>query len=192
MALVIQTQPTEEPIEINEAKQHLRIDGDEDDNLILNLITIARQNAETVTRRAMITQTWAYYLDEWPDVDYIELPYAAPLQSITSLKYTDYAETVTEVTATDYETDTYREPGRLVLAYGESWPTATLHVTSPIEVIYICGYGTPDDVPLPIRQGMLMDIADLFENRETIVTGIVNHLSILDRLYAPYRIELIK
>jgi uncharacterized phiE125 gp8 family phage protein len=189
MALVIQTEPTQEPISLEETKQHLRVDIEDDDSLILNLIVTARQYAETVTHRALISQTWKYYLDEWPDCDYIELPFP-PLQTVSSVKYTDYNLTTTTMTVTtEYVVETNKEPGRVVLAYGATWPTATLHVTSPIEIIYTCGYGTPDDVPQSLKSAMLIDLADLYENRESIITGQpVSHLDVLTRLYQPYRI----
>jgi len=84
MALMISIHPTEEPIELSEAKTHLRVEIDDDDGLIQGMIKAARENCEAVTHRALITQTWKYYLDKWPDKDYIELP-LPPLQSVSSL-----------------------------------------------------------------------------------------------------------
>lgn len=191
-SLVLQTAPAEEPLKINEVKQFLRIDIDDDDSLLDALIKASREYAETITRRRLITQTWKYYIDEWPEKDYIELPYP-PLQSVSSVKYTDYALTETPLTlATDYVVETNTEPGRVVLAYGESWPTATLDVMTPIEIIYICGYGTPEDIPQSLKHAMLIDIADMYEHRESYVTQPYQHMPILDRLYWPYRLELIR
>ena len=190
--LVLDTGPAEEPLELEEVKHHLRIDETDDDTLIESLITVARLNAESITRRALITQTWKYYLQDWPDVEYIELPYP-PLQSVSSVKYTDYAGTVTTLTEnTDYVVDIKQEPGRVVLDYGKEWPTATLDVTSPIEIIYICGYGTPEDIDEPLKIGMKIDVSDMYEHRESYVTQPYQHLPILDRLYWPYRVELIR
>jgi uncharacterized phiE125 gp8 family phage protein len=188
MATKISVLPTEEPINLEDAKAHLRVDHDEDDDYILNLIMVACQYAETVTHRALITQTWIYYLDDFPDDDYIEIPYP-PLQSVTSLKYTDYNNTQTEWANTNYIVDTASLPGKIVLAYGISWPTATLYPSNPIEITYVCGYGTPDDIPESIKQGMKLDIGDMYENRETIIVGQpIAHLDALERIYMPYRV----
>jgi len=189
MALVISVEPAEEPLNLEEAKAHLRVDIEDDDGIILDLIKVSRQYAETVTGRALVTQTWKYYIDDFPVKDYIELP-KPKLQSVSSFKYTDYNLTVTTlVENTDYIVDTNSEPGRVVLAYGKTWPTTTLHVTSPIEIIFICGYGTPDDVEQSIKQGMKIDISDMYENRESIIIGQpIAHLDVVDRIYMPYRI----
>lgn len=187
-ALVIMTEPTEEPITLDEAKAHLYLDTEDDDALVLTLIKAAREYAETMTRQAMITQTWKYYLEEWPEnKSYIELP-LPPLQSVSSITYEDYNGTVTTWSNTLYEVDTFSKPGRVVLAYGESWPTATLNVSNPICITFVCGYGTPDDIPENLKAAMKIDLADLYEERESYTDKPVNHIPILERLYTPYRI----
>ena len=45
-----------------------------DDDLLSALITTARQHAENVCRRALITQTWELWLDAFPTRDYLEIP----------------------------------------------------------------------------------------------------------------------
>lgn len=181
------TAPTDEPVTIDETKHFLRIDDEDSDALIISLIKISREYAESVTGRALMTQTWKYYLDDFPSEDYIELPFP-PLSSITHLKYTDTAATQTEFSSTAYSADTAGVPGRLVLGYNQTWPTATLATVNPIEIQFVCGYGTPDDIPESLKQGMKIDIGNLFENRETIVINqSVNHIDTIDRLYAPYR-----
>lgn len=190
MALVISTEPTEEPLSIEEVKAHLRVEIEDDDDLILNLITSARQYVEAYLKRALITQTWKYYIEDFPDEDYIELPFP-PLSSVTSVVYTDYAGTATTMTVTtDYVVDTYKEPGRVVLAYGQSWPTTTLTVTSPICITYICGYGTPEDIPRAIRSAMLIFISDLYENRESYIVGQTpSRIKTIEALLDPYKIH---
>ncbi len=189
MALKIYTEPTEEPINLEDAKAHLRVDTEDDDGMILSLITVARQYAETITGRALITQTWNYYLDDWPvDKDYIEMP-LPPLASSTSIQYTDYNATVTTAGTSQYIVDTNSIPGRIVLAYGETWPTVTLYPSNPIKILFTCGHGTPDDVPEAIKQGMKIDLSDMYENRESIIIGQPTvHLDTIERIYMPYRI----
>jgi len=189
-ALVIVTEPSEEPITLDQAKQHLRIDTEDDDTLILGLIKVAREYAETATRRALMTQTWNYYLEDWPKEDHIDLP-MAPLQSIgaTGITYENSSGGVTTLTTGYYEVDTLSVPGRVVLGYNESWPTATLNVSNPICIKFVAGHGTPDDVPEMIKSGMKIDLADLYEQRESYIIGqTVNHLPVLDRLYTPFKV----
>jgi len=49
MPLQLVTPPVDEPVTLAEAKLHLRVDFDEDDALILALISAARQAAEAIT-----------------------------------------------------------------------------------------------------------------------------------------------
>jgi len=51
-----------------------------EDDLLNALITTARQYCETFQRRAYITQTWECWLDEFPEDDYIALPYPPLLE----------------------------------------------------------------------------------------------------------------
>ena len=51
----VATPPAVEPISLDEAKDHLRIDGDVEDALLGRLIKAARQRIEQTTSRAMIS-----------------------------------------------------------------------------------------------------------------------------------------
>jgi hypothetical protein len=85
MALKIKTAPAIEPLSLDEAKLHLRIDSDDEDTYITSLIKAARCYAEQVlASRSFITQTWELWLDAFPDKDFIELP-MPPLQAAPSV-----------------------------------------------------------------------------------------------------------
>ncbi len=196
MGVLLVTGPSVEPIAYQEVIDHLRIptfDEETDEASVAyidGLITAVREDAEDFTNRKFITQTWKYYRDGWPSKDYFELPFN-PLQSVTSIKYTDTDGTQTTMTVTtEYLVDTISLKSRIVLPYLESWPTATLHPVNPIEVEFICGYGDLAEDVLPrIRQAMLIQIADLYDNRQTIVEGQpIQRLDTYERLLGPYRI----
>lgn len=67
MNLYLFTPPAAEPVEIDDCKAALRIDGTEFDALLPALIASARQVAEQETGRAFIAQTWRAELDDWPE-----------------------------------------------------------------------------------------------------------------------------
>ena len=167
MITTLKTAALKEPIGLAEVKEHLRLelsDIAEDDNLIA-LIRSARSMAENITGRKLITQTWYYYLQDWPIRDYIILPYGS-LQSVTAVTYTDSSETSNTFSSTYYYADSDSDPGRVVLRYGDVWPSDTLDSKNPIRIEFTCGYGlNPSDVPQPIRQAMKLMISADYNNR---------------------------
>jgi len=180
-------------LELEEAKRHLRIPigYTHDDEYIEGLINIAKNWVEEYTNRKLLYQRWKLYLDKWPSGDSISLPYA-PLVGApsTAIVYKDSDGDSTTFSSSAWETDTYKEPGEIRLGYDENWPTATLWNVNPISIEFQCGYGnSSSDVPIEIRQAMLLVIGDLYENRENTLIGVVPHtLKVAEKLIASKRI----
>lgn len=174
MALILLTAPTIEPVSLAEAKLHLRVDISTDDTLIETLITAARQHLETLCRPriAMITQTWQYIADCWPSSDTLELrPW--PLQSVSSISYTDEDGMTATFSSANYLVDTSSEPGRIRLKSAASWPTVSLRELNGLVIQFVAGWGADGStVPAPLRQALLLLVAHWYENREiALVTG---------------------
>lgn len=138
-----------------------------EDDLLTELIQTAREDVEARTGRALLTQTWDYSLDDWPDDDFIVLPFGN-LQSVTSIKWKDTDGTETTLTVTtDYLVETNGEQcGRIVLPYGGTWPTGTLYPSNPITIRFVCGWTAASEVPTRIKSAMKLLIADMWEHRE--------------------------
>lgn len=66
MSLVLTSGPALEPVTLAEAKAHLRVDHNHEDSLIQSLIITSRLHIEAALGLALITQSWAYFLDRWP------------------------------------------------------------------------------------------------------------------------------
>lgn len=168
------TGPATEPVTLDEAKQHLRVDHDDEDELIAELIVAARMHVENVTWRALVTQTWECAFPAWPRPEgsrgRLELPYA-PLQSVTSVKYTDSDAVTTTVASTVYEVDTYATPGVVVPKAGQSWPSFTPSAINAVTVRYVCGYGTAAAVPGLLKAAIKLLVGHWYENREATVVA---------------------
>src|SRR5690348_5785828 len=54
--------PGEEPVSLAEAKAFARVDGSDEDALVSALIAAARLHVESLTGRALVTQTWRLVL----------------------------------------------------------------------------------------------------------------------------------
>lgn len=173
--LVVKTAPAVEPLTVAEAKDHLRIDHNDEDVLLNSLIMAARQHVESpLTNRSLITTTWNYYLPSFGFGSEIELP-RPPLQSVTGIYYTTDGGSETEFDSSKYSVDTYSTPGRIVLNRTESWPTDELEEVNGVRIEFVAGYGDDDvDVPQAIRQAMLLIVAEMYENREDVVVGAGN------------------
>lgn len=169
MALVLVTAPTEEPVSIAEAKAHLRVDGDDDDSYIGALITTARSHVETITRRALMPQTWKLVLDDWPD-DVLEL-LLPPLVSVSSITYKDADGETQTFASSNYVVDADSVPGRLCLADDASWPSDDLYPMGAVQIQYLAGYTNANAVPQPIKNAILLLVGHYYENREAALVA---------------------
>lgn len=160
------TRPSDEPITVDELRQHGRIDDTTDDAWALLAIASARRRVEEETGRALMQQTWTAYMDQFP-CGLIRLP-RPRLISIAAVKYIDPDGEQQTLASSVYQVDGKSEPARFGLAHGQSWP-ATRCQMNAVEIAYPCGYGTsPDSVPEPIRQALLLIVGHLYEHREAV------------------------
>lgn len=219
MPLIQTVAPAEEPVSLVEARTHVRIDHYDDDALLRLLITGARERAEQICRRALITQSWKLILDEFPhpgassrasnlygefgvtpgplttirtdrSTGYEIIPGIPTLQSVESIKYIDGDGVQQTLDPTQYKVDPASIMGRIVPAYGTSWP-ATRAEISAVEVSFTSGYGAAAAVPRSIKNWMLIMIGTLYENREAVAIlsrGKVEPLPFVDRILDPYRV----
>jgi len=165
---------------------------DTDDDYIDTLIIATTEHLENLLNRALISQTWEYFLDAWPsDQDYIEIP-RPPLQSITSVTYTesgDSTEYSNTFASTNYTVSVEHDPGRLQLKCNKSFPSNALEADNPIKIIFVTGYGsTRSSVPQIIKHCQLILIADLYQNRQTYVDARnLKTINTIDRILTSYR-----
>jgi len=170
MSLTLVTEPTIEPLQLEDVEEHLRMsetsDGTED-ALLTGFIGVARRYCEQYQNHAYIEQTWNLVLDAYPSEDYITIP-LPPLMSVTHVKSYGTGGTATTMTAGNYYVDTDAKPGRLCLGYCESWPNVTLRPANGVEVQFVAGYGSArSSVPEEIRQAMHLIIGQMYEHRES-------------------------
>lgn len=166
--LTIVTEPTLEPVELADMKSHLSVEVSDDDTMISGFIVAARRWCEHFTRRVFITQTWKLVLDAFPAEFRVPLP---PLQSVTSITYIDTGGNAQTLGASVYTVDIDSEPGRIVEAYQQSWPS-TRDVINAVTVTFKAGYGDavtkmPEEVKLAIK----MLVGHYYENREAFVAA---------------------
>jgi len=164
------TAPAEEPITLTEAKAHLRVYIDDDDTLITAQIAAARQWFEETTYRQLVTATYDLVLDDFPSGACSILVPRAPLQSVTSINYTDSAGDEQTMDSGDYVVSTSREPGEIRLGYSKTWP-ATRNEPDAVTVRFVAGYGDESTVPEAIKAAIKLVVGHLYEHREEVIVG---------------------
>jgi uncharacterized phiE125 gp8 family phage protein len=159
-------------------KWHLKIGFDDDDQLLMMYLAAARQYVEMRTGLSFMPQTWQMVLDRWPRQDRLEFwPATAPLgaillprypvQSITSVIYTDSAGAPQTVASSGYVTDLVTRPSR-ISPVGGNWSSVTLAPAGAISIRFLAGYATVAAIPPMAIQAIIMMTAHWYENREAV------------------------
>ena len=174
MNISLVTAPAAEPVDLDEAKLHLRVDINDDDTLIESLILLARRMSEGISNHRFVTQTWDIFMDAFPGSDTIHLPKSlSPLSSVTHIKYTDEDDNESTFASSNYVVDTYSDPGRIKLDRDSNWPSDTLTELNGVVVRVVVGYGDPADIPQEYKQAIMLMVGHWYENREQVTVGEV-------------------
>ncbi|MEL6661130.1 MAG: head-tail connector protein [Bacteroidota bacterium] len=171
MASRVTNPPQVEPVSLDDAKNHLKVDFSTDDTLIEVLITAAREVAEDYTNQKFITQTIEETFNSFPSSTplspYCELQLAfGPLIQVVSIRSLNsegtYDEAIDQENYTASDTIT---PPVVIPKLDYSWPTTVDHPEA-VKVVYHAGFGAAaTDVPKGIKQAMLLMIGYWYENR---------------------------
>ena len=137
--LKVKTEPSQEPVTLQEVKEYLRVDDSTDERILRPFLESARRFCEEYTGRALMTQTLQLYLDSFEDNEdplwegmrtgaylnhyknYVVLP-RSPVASVTHVKTFSDANNETTFAASNYHLDLIREPSRIVLKKGNNFP----------------------------------------------------------------------
>jgi uncharacterized phiE125 gp8 family phage protein len=154
------------PVSVADAKLHLRVDHDTEDDYIEALIRAVQDDLEPPNGwlgRALMEGTYQLILPKFAEK--IVLP-APPLLEVSSITYLD--EDGAEQTAS---TDLYRvlegEPSVIQLLEDEEWP-GTDTVDDAVVIEYTAGY---EALPEIIKAYILLSVAQLYEYRSLALGG---------------------
>lgn len=184
MSSLLLTAPAAEPLTLAQAKDFLRVEHGDDDDVIAALIAAARIHVEAQTRRALITQSWCITLDAWPADG--RLPVGPkPLQALTAAR----------VYNSDGDTHAIDLQSFVVDIAGSALAFAPWSLPQPgrlsggIELDVRVGYGdAAEDVPEPLRHAVRLLMAHWYENRGLTSQGGATLLpTTVTALIAPYR-----
>jgi hypothetical protein len=185
--LTILTPPTGYPVTVDLVKQHTRIDNAEDDDVLLPLyISSATSMCEAFLNRALLSQSLQWTVadsfppNSWPlipapvlilplnqayNFSYIqhrdyELP-RSPVTAVTEVSYQHWEDAdPTIMDPEDYSVSLDCDPARVRFHNDIAWGQMRF-----VAFKYTAGYGTPDDIPMPIIHAILAAVAWFYEHR---------------------------
>lgn len=217
MRTVIISPPACEPVLLDEFKDHLRLDGSDEDAPLGALISSARNLVENYLNLYLVDRTLALYLDKWPLQDGLgtsshSIPWwsgtasgalslldraassiVLPLRPVSDISSINMI--APDGTETLWSADNYQlRPGLsplIALQSGRRWPAAGRAVDG-IKITLISGFGSSwNAVPASLRQATLMLASHLYANRGDTSANSSSYSAIAASgaagLLAPYR-----
>ncbi|KQZ12405.1 hypothetical protein ASD50_11620 [Mesorhizobium sp. Root552] len=176
--------PANMPVSLSEAKAHLRVEHDDQDDLITAQIKAATawlDGYAGLLGRALITQTWQQEFGRF--ADRLPLP-VSPVIAIVSVSYFDAGNVQQVLDPGLYDLFADARGAHVALRPGQSWP-ASFRRTDAVSVTFTAGYGAAADVPEPIRQAILLIVQRLFDGADTEIDSAIERT--VHALIAPYR-----
>lgn len=188
MSMKIVTPAAVDPVSKAEAKTHLRVDFDTDDDYIESLITAATAWIENRTGRQLVSTTLRQSWDTCPTIPVNVTPLQLlgglwipgmevgplslmrePVQSVSWVKYYDADDTQQTVSSSTYWFDGDSTPPRVVPK--TQWPA--IHPSRPgaFQVQFVAGYGDAGDAPEPLKLAVKWLVAHWYETREAVLSN---------------------
>lgn len=166
---VLVTAPAAAPLTLEEAKTHLRVDGDDEDGLVQGLVdaAIAHLDGPRGLGRCLVNQTWRQDFTCWPSDGTLRLPFP-DVSSIVWVKFYDSDDAQQTVTSADYALLSDALGGYVEFVPGWSAPVLDSR-PAPVGVQFVAGFGVDAEaVPADIRTAMLLMVGAWYHNREEI------------------------
>lgn len=178
MGLTLTTAPSYYPVNLDEAKAHLRVDHADEDTLIEALIAAATEMAEDYTGRSFLERTWTHTRERFEN--WMELP-RGPVTSVTGITYIDsvlylsdpggttvqspdgYYRVLT-LDATEYVTHLDGPIGAIALNIDGEWPSLA-HRADAVRIVFKSGYSALSRIPERAKVGIKLLLTHLYEHR---------------------------
>lgn len=185
-------EPTVEPVDIFEARDHLNWESDEKDVLITSYIAAARAFIENSCHIVLVESGWELSLDGFADAEIALARF--PLIDVTSIKYDDADGAEQTLDADTYTVDTSGHFGRIVVG-DDGWPVTRTGINS-VRIVFTAGWPNDEDdlstAPPALKQAILLLVGHFFANREAVGSSDMALMPMaVEALISPYRIPVI-
>jgi len=164
--------PTLRIISVSAFKLHHNVPDDDTDTLIEEYIEAATDFAEQYQRRCFRDSTWQALYDCFPSGGVFYVPIPPLIADSVSITYLDEAGASQTLASSVYTVDAISQPGRVALAYGQSWPS-TYGQIGAVTLQFDAGYETVAAVPARTKQAIRKLVSHWVENKEPMIVGTV-------------------
>jgi hypothetical protein len=160
-------------IDIERIREHVAVDDDEFDTLLLANLSAAVSWAEGQMHRTIYQRSHVWILKGFPEYPgRIRLPRGRTV-SVEGIDYyaagllVEMAGPSSSPSGSDWREDLRASSGGFVSpAHGASWPLTDVDAPAPVTIRFTAGYAT-GAVPAGIEHALLFAISDMFEMRGT-------------------------
>tara|TARA_R110000744_G_scaffold319446_3_gene425748 strand:+ start:1061 stop:1636 length:576 start_codon:yes stop_codon:yes gene_type:complete len=169
-------------------KTHLRITFSDDDAYIASLGKAAVNMIEEYCNIYLNPTVVVQYGNRFSDLTIL---YKSPNTSVSPIvKYVATGGVLTTLASSEYEFVYLIKPARLYPDQGLSLPS-TEDVFQAWQIEYTPGYATTGDIPEALIQAIKITVADMYENRQSVIVGkIVSEIpKTAQYLMNPYKIQ---
>lgn len=173
-------------VSLDEAKAHLGVGIDDDDDVITSLIGAATDHLDGpdgILHRSLRAWTYALTLDCWPRPKTpVRLPYG-PVSAISSVVATDDDGAETTLAVARYGLLT-RDDVSFAKPTGDGWPQDAVE---KVVLTYTAGGGV---IPRPVKIAALMLVQGYYDHRDAtpLPRDLPTTNPTLERLLSPYRL----
>ena len=158
------TAPADEPVTLEAAKLHLRVEADDEDSMIAVYLAAARNHVETFLKSSLLETAWRYRIDggfPWE----IRLPIGPVLTADgLAITYVDDAGATQTLDPSVYKV-ALGETGIIRPAYSQVWPFSRRE-SDAVTVAFKAGWPNAAAVPQGIVAAVLLMTGHLYQNRE--------------------------
>jgi len=184
MSIIDITPPPIEPVSLVSAKEFLRVDGSDEDALITDLSIAARERIEFMAHTSLITRRRAFSSHRVQATN-LFLNHS-PVKHVHKVSVVDGADNATEIPLERIFINKRATPVSICMAGRDKIFSDYAADPAAIVVEFDAGYGTsPEDVPMQLRQALLLLLAQSYECRDEAAQRPVPMM--VDALLMPYR-----
>lgn len=177
--------PTELAVDIQAARDNLRVDGDHMDSLITTWVKGITRQLEHDVGQCFMEQTWQVRLPAFPDAaGPIKLPH--PAMEIVSVAWSNSTDATVALLVGTLQPNVAAYSSTITPARGMVWPAGAADVVITVK----CGYGsTPDKTPETAQLFILGKLVEQYDpitrvERDTVQSRFLDGLVDDLRCYA--------